>query len=234
MAENEGNTSFKTTPYALTMTQSKRSSTVSQEFPIVFALYPRVTQLDFTGPYEVFARLPGARLILASTTGNSIEADGGITFSNVVRLADVERCALLCVPGGFGTIAAMEDREYLAEIRRLAAQARYVTSICTGSLLLAAAGLLQGKKAACHWAWRHLLAQFGVEADPARVVRDGSVITGGGVTAGIDMALTVMAEIAGPRFAQAVQLGLEYAPEPPYDCGRPERAAPEVLQAVLK
>src|ERR1700689_4267915 len=107
MAENEGSTLFKTTPYALTMTGSKGVANVSQEFPIVFALFPRVTQLDFTGPHEVLSRLPGARAILASVTGNSIEADGGMTFSQVVRLADVDRCALLCVPGGFGTIEAM-------------------------------------------------------------------------------------------------------------------------------
>jgi len=137
---------------------------VSSEFPIVFALYPRVTQLDFTGPYEVFARPPEARSILASTTGNSIEAEGGITFSQVVRLADVDRCALLCVPGGFGATEAMEDQGYLAEIRRLAKLALYVTSVCSGSLLLGAAGLLQGKRAACHWAWRDMLSLFGAVA----------------------------------------------------------------------
>jgi cyclohexyl-isocyanide hydratase len=206
---------------------------VSQEFPIVFALYPRVTQLDFTGPYEVFARLPGARPILASVTGNSIEADGGITFSQVVRLADVDRCALLCVPGGLlGTIEAMEDFEYLAEIRRLALQARYVTSVCSGSLLLGAAGLLQGKRAACHWAWIDMLPIFGAVPDPGRVVRDGNLITGGGVTAGIDMALTVVGEIAGTEFAEVVQLGIEYAPAPPFDAGRPERARPEIVAAA--
>src|SRR5580692_7258606 len=205
---------------------------MSQEFRIVFALFPRVTQLDFTGPYEVFARLPGARAILASTTGNSVEADGGMTFSHVRRLADIDRCALLCVPGGFGTIEAMEDIEYLDQIRRLAAQARYVTSVCTGSLLLGAAGLLQGKRAACHWAWRELLPVFGAMPDSARVVRDGNVITGGGVTAGIDMALTVVGEIAGVDFAEVVQLGIEYAPAPPFDAGRPERARPPIVAAV--
>src|SRR5690242_1578350 len=121
-------------------------------FPVVFALYPNVTQLDFTGPYEVFTRVPGARCILASTEGGSIEADGGITFAGVRRLTDIASCALLCVPGGLGTVQAMEDRQYLAELRRLAVSARYVTSVCTGSLLLAAAGLLTGKRAACHWA----------------------------------------------------------------------------------
>jgi cyclohexyl-isocyanide hydratase len=202
------------------------------EFPIVFALFPRITQLDFTGPFEVLARLPGARCVLASVAGGAIEADGGITFTGVVKLADVIECALLCVPGGFGTMAALEDRTFLSEIDRLGTRARYVTSVCTGSLLLAAAGLLRGRRAACHWAWRDLLSAFGVAPDAARVVRDGNVITGGGVTAGIDMALTVMAEIAGIDYAQAVQLSLEYAPEPPFDCGRPERARPETVAAV--
>jgi len=201
-------------------------------FPVVFPLYPRVTQLDFTGPLEVLARLPGARITLASTAGGQIEGDGGITFANVQRLSDITECALLCVPGGFGTIAAMEDQAYLAALRRLAAQARYVTSVCTGSLLLAAAGLLRGKRAACHWAWRDLLSCFGVIGDERRVVRDGNIITGGGVTAGIDMALTVMAEIAGDAYAQTIQLALEYAPAPPFDSGTPNRAEPEIVAAV--
>lgn len=202
------------------------------DFPVVFALYPRITQLDFTGPLEVFARLPGAECILASVEGGAIDADGGITFGNVVPLSEIPSCALLCVPGGFGTIAAMEDERYLAELRRLAATARYVTSVCTGSLLLAAAGLLAGRRAACHWAWRDSLSVFGVVPDPARVVRDGNVITGGGVTAGIDMALAVVGEIAGAEYAQAVQLAIEYAPRPPYDAGRPESAPPAVMAAV--
>ena len=121
---------------------------------------------------------------------------------------------------------------YLAGVQRLAAQARYVTSVCTGSLILGAAGLLSGRRAACHWAWRDLLALFGADPGPGRVVRDGDIITGGGVTAGIDFALTVMAEIAGRDFAEAVQLGMEYAPQPPFDAGRPEEARAEVLAAA--
>jgi cyclohexyl-isocyanide hydratase len=199
---------------------------------VVFALFPRITQLDFTGPFEVLSRLPGARCVLASINGGAIEADGGLTFTGVVKLADVPGCSLLCVPGGFGTVAALEDRSFLTQIARLGTCAQYVTSVCTGSLLLAAAGLLRGRRAACHWAWRDLLAEFGVVPDPARVVRDGNVISGGGVTAGIDMALTVVAEIAGIDYAQAVQLSLEYAPEPPFDCGRPDRARPEIVAAV--
>lgn len=171
-------------------------------------------KLDFTGPAEVFARLPGAQLVLASTEGGELEADCGITFARVQRLADVNACSLLCVPGGHGTTAAMEDQAYLAAVRRLAAQAQYVTSVCTGSLLLAAAGLLHGKRATCHWAWLELLASFGAMAEQQRVVRDGKLITGGGVTAGMDMALAAMAEIAGDECAQIVQLEMEYARRP--------------------
>ncbi len=207
---------------------------MASEFHIVFALFPRITQLDFTGPFEVFSRLPGARCILASVAGGEIQADGGISFTGVAKLTEVSRCSLLCVPGGFGTVAALEDQVFLTEIRRLGECAQYVTSVCTGSLLLAAAGLLSRRRAACHWAWRELLADFSVTPDTSRVVRDGNVITGGGVTAGIDMALTVMAEIAGVDHAQAVQLSLEYAPEPPFDSGRPEKARREIVDAVRR
>ena len=202
---------------------------MAENFIIVFALYPRVTQLDFTGPYEVFWRLPGAECVLASVSGGDLEADGGITFAKLRRLADVERCELICVPGGFGTIEAMEDEEFLAQIRRLAKSARYVTSVCTGSLVLGAAGLLKGKRAASHWAWRDALSSFGATPDKARVVRDGNVITGGGVTAGIDFALTVTAEIAGDNYAQLVQLSMEYAPVPPFNSGRPDLAPTHIL-----
>jgi cyclohexyl-isocyanide hydratase len=215
------------------MIPSNQERTMASEFPIVFALFPGITQLDFTGPFEVFSRLPGARCVLASVEGGAIQADGGLTFTGVVKLAEVPGCSLLCVPGGFGTVAALEDHAFLSEIRRLGRHAPFVTSVCTGSLLLAAAGLLRGRRAACHWAWRELLLPFGVTPDPARVVRDGNVITGGGVTAGIDMALTVVAEIAGVDYAQAVQLALEYAPQPPFDSGRPESARPQIVAAVI-
>src|SRR5262249_9746040 len=137
----------------MTTPASAEEVPMSDEFLVVFALYPRVTQLDFTGPYEVFARLPGAKCVLACAAGGDTEADGGIVFTRVRRLAEVERCALICVPGGFGTIEAMEDQELIAQVRRLAAGARYVTSVCTGSLVLGAAGLLKGKRATSHWAW---------------------------------------------------------------------------------
>ena len=129
-------------------------------------------------------------------------------------------------------MAAVEDQAYLAALRRLGAKARYITSVCTGSLLLAAAGLLKGKRAACHWAWRDKLADFGVTQDTGRVVRDGLIFTGGGVTAGIDMALEVMAEIGGRDLAETVQLAIEYAPAPPFNSGRPELAREPVLRAA--
>ena len=204
---------------------------MASEFTVVFALYPDVTQLDFTGPLEVLARLPQAHIVLASTRGGELTASG-MTIANLRPLAQVSECALLCVPGGFGCSAAMEDSEYLRGLQRLAAQARYVTSVCTGSLLLGAAGLLRGRRAACHWAFRELLPLFGAIPDPGRVVRDGQVFTGGGVTAGIDMALAVFAEVAGDEHAQAVQLAMEYAPEPPFAAGRPETAPPEIVATV--
>lgn len=199
---------------------------------IVFALFPRITQLDFTGPHEVLWRLQGARCVLASAAGGPVDADGGLRF-DTVALASVERCDVLLVPGGFGVIDAMQDPGFVAQVRRLGAGARFVTSVCSGSLVLGAAGLLRGRRAACHWAWRDLLSGFPqVTPDASRVVRDGHVLTGGGVTAGIDMALTLFAELAGEAAAQAVQLGIEYAPAPPFDCGRPEHAAPAVVAAV--
>ncbi|HEX7760691.1 MAG TPA: DJ-1/PfpI family protein [Caulobacteraceae bacterium] len=195
---------------------------------IVFALYPGVTHLDFTGPHQFLSRLPGAKVITASAAGEPITSDD-LTFSNLSRLADIPACDVLCVPGGVGCTDAMNDEAFMSQIRRLAAGAKYVTSVCTGSLILGAAGLLKGKRAACHWAWRELLPMFGAIPDEGRVARDGNIFTGGGVTAGIDFALTLAAEIAGPAVAQTIQLGLEYAPAPPFNSGRPETAPPEIL-----
>ena len=196
---------------------------------IVFALYPGVTHLDFTGPHQVFCRLPGAKIIVASEAATPIEAEG-LTFSNLTRLADVTGCDVLCVPGGAGTSDAMLDAAFMANIARLAGGARYVTSVCTGSLILGAAGLLRGKRAACHWGARDLLPLFGAIADNRRVVRDGNVFTGGGVTAGIDFALTLCEQIAGRDTAELIQLYIEYVPAPPFNSGRPETARPEVLE----
>jgi cyclohexyl-isocyanide hydratase len=199
---------------------------------VVFALYPQLTQLDFTGPFEVLQRVPGARLTLASHAGGTLTSDSGLTFGGIARLADIEALDVLCVPGGYGVTAALGDAEYIAQVRRLGQATRYITSVCSGSLILAAAGLLEGRRAACHWAWRPLLAEQGVNVDEGRVVRDGNIITGGGVTAGIDFALSLAAELAGPEVAQEIQLAIEYDPEPTFDAGSPRRAPAPVLARV--
>lgn len=197
-------------------------------FRTVFAVFPGMTHLDFTGPHQFLSRMPNSETIVASAVGGAIPAEG-LVFGNTVRLASVDRCDLICVAGGAGATKAALEKDFIAEIRRLAASAHYVTSVCTGSLILGAAGLLKGKRAACHWAWRDLLPLFGAIPDEGRVVRDGNIITGGGVTAGIDFALTVIAEVAGEETAQMVQLGMEYAPAPPFNAGRPETAPADVL-----
>lgn len=200
---------------------------------IVIPLYPGVTHLDFTGPHQVLCRLPGVEVVVASIGGRAIEADG-LTFGGLADLSDVERADVLCVPGGLGTTEAMLDEGYMSQVRRLAAGATYLTSVCTGSLILAATGRLRGKRAACHWAWRELLEPFGAIVDEGRVVRDGNIITGGGVTAGIDFALVLAAELAGEETARAIQLTLEYAPAPPFDSGRPESASRETRELVAR
>jgi len=192
-------------------------------------IYEGVTQLDFTGPYQFFFRTPDVEVTVASIGGKPVNANG-LTFSELARLETVEHCDVLCVPGG-NAAAAIENQALVGEIKRLAATAEYVTSVCTGSLVLAAAGLLAGKRAACHWSYRDLLALFGAIPDAGRVVRDGNIITGGGVTAGIDFALTVIAEIRSAEVAQGVQLALEYAPAPPFHAGLPDLAPASVVAA---
>lgn len=201
-------------------------------FRVVFVLYPRLTQLDFTGPYEVLARLPGAEVVIASKDGGTLRTEMGLTFTDLRALADIDRADLIMVPGGPGQTEAMLDAEFMAHVKRLGEGATYVTSVCTGSLILGAAGLLKGKRAGCHWAYRELLSAFGAIADDARVVRDGNIYTGGGVTAGIDIALTIVADIAGADVAKMIQLAIEYAPAPPFNSGRPETAEEKTVTAV--
>jgi cyclohexyl-isocyanide hydratase len=200
---------------------------------IGFLLFPRLTQLDLTGPYEVFSRLPGAAVRLVWKTLEPVRADTGLGMLPDTAFADCPQLDLICVPGGPGVAAVMEDVEALAFLRRQAAGARYVTSVCTGALVLGAAGLLRGKRATTHWASHDFLPALGAIPVHDRVVRDGSLFTGGGVTAGIDFALTIAAEIAGPEAAQAIQLHIEYAPAPPFDAGRPE-TAPAAVMAEAK
>jgi cyclohexyl-isocyanide hydratase len=201
-------------------------------FIIVEAIYPGMTQLDFTAPHTVFSRIPGSQTVVASEPGGEIVSDGGLTFAGTTRMAEIDRCDLLFFPGGFAATEVACDAAFMAAATRLGAGAKYLTSVCTGSIVLAATGLIKGRRAACHWAWRDMLALFGVIPDESRVARDGDIITGGGVTAGMDFALVVAAELAGEAFAQGLQLGLEYAPAPPWNAGRPETAPPEILAAV--
>jgi len=191
---------------------------------VAFLLFPNVTQLDLTGPAQVLSRLGNARIDLVARTRDAVPTDAGFDLLPTATFADVTRADILCVPGGFGTVAAMEDAGTLDWVRRIGAEAVWVTSVCTGSLVLAAAGLLTGYKATSHWASRHQLAWFGAEPVAERTVFDRNRVTGGGVTAGIDFALALTAVIRGEDHAKFVQLSIEYDPAPPFDSGTPEKA----------
>ena len=204
---------------------------MSQSISIVMPVYDGVTQLDFTGPHQFLSRTPDLEVRVASLGGQPITVDR-LTFTNLEDLGAIASCDVLLVPGGGGCIDAIENDLFIKEISRLGATARYLTSVCSGSLILGAAGLLTGRRAACHRAWRDLLPVFGAIADDGRIVRDGNILSGGGVTAGIDFVLALIAELRGQRVAEMVQLGLEYAPQPPFNAGRPDTAPPEVLEAL--
>ncbi len=195
-------------------------------------LYPNVTQLDATGPAQVLARVPGATLHMIWKTRDPVPTDAGFSIVPTTTFADCPKLDVICVPGGGGQVALMTDEETLDFLRKQAATARYVTSVCTGSLVLGAAGLLKGYKSACHWAWRDMLPAFGAIPVAERVVRDRNRISGGGVTAGIDFGLTVAAELAGEEVAKSIQLVLEYDPQPPFDSGSPEKAGPERVKRI--
>jgi cyclohexyl-isocyanide hydratase len=195
-------------------------------------LFPLVTQLDLTGPAQVLSRVPNARLHLVWKTLEPVRTDAGFRIEPTTCFADCPPLDVLCVPGGFGIAELLNDAETLAFVRRQGEQAGYVTSVCTGSLVLGAAGLLQGYRSACHWMWRRYLPRFGAEPVDARIVRDRNRITGGGVTAGIDFAFALAAELAGEEVAKSLQLVLEYDPQPPFDCGSPAKAGAERVERV--
>ena len=201
-------------------------------FQIGLLLFPNLTQLDMTGPYEVFTKFPDSDVHLVWKTLDPVKAGGGMELLPGMTFEDCPQLDLICVPGGAGMNALLNDEETLDFVRRQAAGARYVTSVCTGSLVLGAAGLLKGKRATSHWMSHAMLAAFGCEPVAERVVVDGNVITGGGVTAGIDFALTVAGEVLGAEAARKIQLGMEYDPQPPFDSGSPERADPAMVAAV--
>jgi cyclohexyl-isocyanide hydratase len=196
---------------------------------VAFLLFPNVTQLDLTGPAQVLSRLGNVKIDLVAKTRDPVPTDAGFSLLPTANFAEVGAADILCVPGGFGTVAAMEDAETLAWVRAVAADARWVTSVCTGSLVLAAAGLLTGYRAACHWASRHQLEWFGAIPVSQRTVFDRNRVTGGGVTAGIDFALALTAAIRGEDHAKFVQLSIEYDPAPPFDSGTPDKADAETL-----
>jgi cyclohexyl-isocyanide hydratase len=191
---------------------------------IGFVLFPNVTQLDFTGPLQVLHRLPGAKTLIAAKTLAPVPSDCGLSLVPTTTFAECAPLDVICVPGGFGVSGAIADRETIDFVRRQGARAHYVTSVCTGAFVLGVAGLLKGRRATTHWAYTGLLPRVGAVHEKGRVVRDGNVFTGGGVTAGIDFALTLAGEIAGAEAAQRIQLSIEYNPAPPFASGHPDRA----------
>lgn len=205
---------------------------MAEAIQIGILLYPDVTQLDATGPAQVLSRLPESRLHMIWKTREPVPTDSGFSIVPTTSFADCPQLDVICVPGGVGQAALMNDPETLDFLRRQAAGARYVTSVCTGSLVLGAAGLLKGYRSACHWMWRDMLKDFGATPVAERVVRDRNRISGGGVTAGIDFGLTLAAELAGEEIARTIQLMLEYDPQPPFDAGSPEKANPETVNRL--
>jgi len=195
-------------------------------------IFPRMTQLDMTGPYEVLARLPDTAVELIARSRDPVTTDRGLQIVPTTSYADCPPLDVIMVPGGPGQQDLMEDEEALGFLRRQAAGAKFVTSVCTGSLVLAAAGLLKGKRATSHWAAIENLALLGAIPVREKIVIDGNIITGAGVTSGIDFALHLAAILAGEQTAREIQLQIEYDPQPPFDSGSPKAASPETLAAV--
>ncbi|KVA73829.1 DJ-1/PfpI family protein [Burkholderia ubonensis] len=199
---------------------------------IGFLVFPGVQQLDLTGPHDVLASLPDTAAHLVWKTREPVASSSGLALTPGHTFADCPPLDVICIPGGTGITDLLSDRETIDFVRERSAAARYVTSVCTGALLLGAAGLLRGRRATTHWAFHALLEPLGAVPVRERVVRDGNLFTGGGVTAGIDFALTIAAELAGDDEAQAIQLELEYAPAPPFDAGSPDTAPAGVVMRV--
>ena len=196
-------------------------------------LFPDLTQLDLTGPAEVFGRMPGADVMLLWKTLDPVASDRGMRILPTATFESCESLDVICVPGGPGQIALMEDGETLQFLRDISPSCRLITSVCTGSLVLGAAGLLTGYRATCHWSSLDQLSLLGAHPVNERVVRDRNRITGAGVTSGIDFGLTVVAELAGAEVAQGIQLQLEYDPQPPFQAGSP-KTAPAKLVATTR
>jgi transcriptional regulator GlxA family with amidase domain len=201
---------------------------------IVFLIFDRITALDAVGPYEVLARLPDARLTFAGPARGEVRTDNrALGLVADVALEEITACDLLVVPGGFGTRALERDARVLEWIRAVDRSTRITASVCTGALLLAAAGVLAGRRANTHWAYRDRLAGYGAIPTAERVIRDGKYATAAGVSAGIDLALALAAELADPEIAATIQLAIEYDPAPPLDAGDAARAPAERRERVL-
>jgi len=202
---------------------------------VAFLLFEGITALDVVGPYEVLTLLPGADVrFVADEAGPKTTEDGALQLVAKYALDEVREPDIIVIPGGFGTRAVMQDEAILAWLRNAHETARWTTSVCTGSLVLGAAGLLDGLRATSHWYFLDRLREFGAEPTAQRVVEEGRIVTAAGVSSGIDMALALAAREAGPDVAQAIQLAIEYDPQPPFDSGSPSKAPGHVLELVSK
>jgi cyclohexyl-isocyanide hydratase len=205
---------------------------MSTPLQIGLLVFPRVTQLDLTGPLQVFSSVPGAKVHLIWKRIEPVPSDSALVLTPTVTFADCPQLDVICVPGGLGTDDMINDEEMLNFLRSQAKEAKYITSVCTGSLVLGAAGLLQGYRAATHWTAMDFLAAFGATPTKTRVCIDRNRVTGGGVTAGIDFALTLVSLLINRQTAEAIQLRLEYNPAPPFNAGSPDTAPPEIVAAM--
>ena len=211
-----------------------------------FVIFPGITQLDFTGPFEVLCRLetppsistpskfPQSRTHVVAKTMLPVLSDRGLGIMPTCTFENCPPLDLICVPGGAGVVEALADAETLNFIRRECERSTYITSVCMGAFLIGAVGFLKGRKAATHWAYVDLLPLVGATHEKKRVVRDGNVFTSGGVSSGIDFAFHIVAELAGPEVAQAIQLGIEYDPAPPFDAGHPDRASETAIALMVQ
>ena len=199
-----------------------------------FLVFPGIQLLDLAGPYEIFSALPDGDIHLFWKTREPVACSAGMRFYPTTTLSEGPLVDVLCIPGGVGINPLLLDKEVQTWVQRQASAARFVTCVCTGALLLGAAGLLAGRRATTHWRYHDLLAEFGAIPVKERVVRDGNLITGGGVTAGTDFGLVVAAALRGQAAAEEVQLALEYAPEPPFQAGRPEDAPKDIVETVRR
>ncbi|TSD12718.1 DJ-1/PfpI family protein [Curtobacterium sp. KBS0715] len=197
---------------------------MADDIRIAFLLFPHLTQLDLTGPAQVLSRVPGARVEYMAATLDPVPSDCGLSLVPTTTMSEARAADVLVVPGGDGAFDAMLDPDVVAFVRRQAEHATWITSVCTGAFVLGAAGLLAGRRATTHWASKPMLEAFGAQPVDARIARDGAVVTAAGVSAGIDMALWLAGELAGQSAAEAIQLQIEYDPQPPFDQGSAERA----------